>query len=49
MRTLERIEMPLELGMGGVSDNPKKTDTFVTDSDAQCTLIGSVSLGIGAQ
>jgi len=37
------------LGMSGVSDKPKKTDTFVTDSDAQCTLIGSVSLVIGAQ
>ncbi len=30
--------------MGGVSENTEKTDTFVTDSDAQCTLIGSVSL-----
>jgi hypothetical protein len=30
--------------MGGVSDNPEKTDIFVTDSGAQCTLIGSVSL-----
>ena len=32
------------LGMGGVSDNTEKTDTLVTDSDAQCTPIGSVSL-----
>ncbi len=30
--------------MDGFSDNTEKTDTFVTDTDAQCTLTGSVSL-----
>ena len=30
--------------MGGVSDNTEKTGTLVTDSDAQCTPIGSVAL-----
>jgi hypothetical protein len=35
--------------MGGVSDITGETDTFDTDGDAQCTPIGSVSLGIGAQ
>ena len=34
----------LHLGMCGVSDNTEETVTFVTDSDAQCTLIGSVPL-----
>ena len=32
------------LGMGGVRDNTEKTDTLVTDSNAQCTPIGSVAL-----
>ena len=37
------------IGMGGASDITGKTDTFDTDTDTQCTPIGSVSLVIGAQ
>jgi hypothetical protein len=30
--------------MCGVSDNTEKTDAAITDTDAHCILIGSVSL-----
>ena len=43
IKVIEKIKNG-DVVMGGVSDNTEKTDTLVTDSDAQCTLIGSVSL-----